>query len=162
MSHSRFGRDRPRLVLEVTDPTVSIPTGWRTFRAMSTGFRLAIVTLVVDDYDRAIDYYCSKLGFTLEEDQPQGAKRFVRVRPPGGGCDLLLARAKNADELSRVGDQTGGRVGFFLHTDDFDRDYGRLLEGGIDFVEQPRHESYGSVVVFRDIYGNKWDLVEPK
>ena len=128
---------------------------------MSTGLRLAIVTLVVDDYDRAIDYFCNTLAFTLEEDRAMGDKRFVRVQPPGGGCQLLLARAKNEAESLRVGDQTGGRVGFFLHTDSFERDYARLLELGVDFVEQPRFESYGSVVVFRDIYGNKWDLVQP-
>lgn len=125
-----------------------------------TGLALGVVTLVVDDYDRAIAYYVESLGFDLKEDREMGAKRFVRVCPPGGGCNLLLAKAKNDSELARIGDQTGGRVAFFLHTDDFDRDYQRMLGAGVDFIEQPRYESYGTVVVFRDLYGNKWDLVQ--
>lgn len=126
----------------------------------ASGPRLAIVTVVVNDYDEALDYFCGKLGFSLEEDRPIGEKRFLRVAPPGGGCQLLLAKPKNEQEASRVGDQTGGRVSFFLHTDNFERDYQRLLAAGVEFVEQPRRESYGSVVVFKDLYGNKWDLVQ--
>ena len=122
--------------------------------------RLGVVSVVVDDYDRAIAYYVDSLGFDLKEDRAMGEKRFVRVCPPGGGCNLLLAKAKNDAEMAHIGDQTGGRVAFFLHTDDFDRDYQRLLGEGVDFIEQPRFESYGTVVVFRDLYGNKWDLVQ--
>jgi catechol 2,3-dioxygenase-like lactoylglutathione lyase family enzyme len=123
---------------------------------------IAALALLVDDYDRAIAYYTGVLGFTLVEDTPQGSeKRFVRVKPPGAGetC-LLLAKAKPA-EVPYIGNQTGGRVFLFLHTDDFARDYASYRARGVDFVEEPRHEEYGTVVVFRDLYGNKWDLVQP-
>ena len=130
--------------------------------------RLAAIAILVDDYDRAIAYYTKVLGFHLVEDTPQGpSKRFVRVAPPngpGGGdaeTTLLLAKAANPDQAARIGDQTGGRVFLFLHTDDFQRDYAAYKARGVDFTEEPRYETYGSVVVFRDLYGNKWDLIQP-
>src|SRR5689334_22754360 len=125
--------------------------------------RLAAIALVIDDYDRAIAYYTKVLGFRLVEDTPQGPdKRWVTVAPPGdGGTLLLLAKAANPEQSSRIGNQTGGRVFLFLHTDDFKRDYEAYKARGVDFTEEPRHETYGSVVVFRDLYGNKWDLIQP-
>jgi catechol 2,3-dioxygenase-like lactoylglutathione lyase family enzyme len=126
--------------------------------------RLALVTLVVNDYDEAIDYYVGVLGFTLREDTPMPeGKRWVVVSPPGGpGTGLLLARAADDRQRQAVGLQTGGRVFLFLHTDDFERDYGAYKQRGVRFVEQPRQEDYGRVVVFTDLYGNRWDLVEPR
>jgi catechol 2,3-dioxygenase-like lactoylglutathione lyase family enzyme len=126
--------------------------------------RLALVTLVVNDYDEAIDYYVRVLGFTLREDTPLGeGKRWVVVAPgEGAGSGLLLAKAANDRQRQAVGLQTGGRVFLFLHTDDFERDYAAYKQRGVSFVEQPRQESYGRVVVFTDLYGNRWDLVEPR
>jgi catechol 2,3-dioxygenase-like lactoylglutathione lyase family enzyme len=127
--------------------------------------RLALVTVVVRDYDEAIAFYTNTLGFELIEDtflQGEG-KRWVVVAPPGGyGARLLLARAVGDLQESRIGDQTGGRVGFFLYTDDFWRDYARYRENGIVFVREPKVEDYGTVAVFRDLYGNLWDLLEPR
>ncbi|MEV8553206.1 VOC family protein [Streptomyces glaucescens] len=126
--------------------------------------RIALVTLVVDDYDEAIRFYTEALGFRLAEDAPRpDGSRWVVVEPSAGapGTALLLARAKNDDERGRVGDQTGGRVGFFLHTDDFARDHTRMRAAGVTFLEEPRHEPYGTVAVFRDLYGNRWDLLQP-
>lgn len=132
---------------------------------------LALVSLVVRDYDEAIAYYTGALGFRLVEDSPRGpGKRWVVVAPPGAdaslttgdGCRLLLAQAKNAAELAAVGNQTGGRVFLFLHTDDFRRDHRAFLARGVEFLEEPREESYGTVAVFRDLYGNKWDLLQLK
>ncbi|MFF8193305.1 VOC family protein [Streptomyces bobili] len=126
--------------------------------------RIALVTLVVDDYDEAIRFYTEAVGFRLVEDEarPDGS-RWVVVRPGGHqeGTGLLLARAKDDAQRSRVGDQTGGRVGFFLHTEDFAGDHARMSAAGVTFLEEPRHESYGSVAVFRDLYGNRWDLLQP-
>ncbi|MFJ5269535.1 VOC family protein [Streptomyces sp. NPDC088358] len=126
--------------------------------------RIALVTLVVDDYDEAIRFYTEALGFRLAEDEsrPDGS-RWVVVEPgtEGAGSGLLLARAKNESQGARVGDQTGGRVGFFLHTDDFARDHARMRAAGVTFLEEPRREAYGSVVVFQDLYGNRWDLLQP-
>ncbi|MFD5255318.1 VOC family protein [Streptomyces bobili] len=126
--------------------------------------RIALVTLVVDDYDEAIRFYTEAVGFRLVEDEarPDGS-RWVVVRPGGhqDGTGLLLARAKDDTQRSRVGDQTGGRVGFFLHTEDFAGDHARMSAAGVTFLEEPRHESYGSVAVFRDLYGNRWDLLQP-
>ncbi|MFJ4787422.1 VOC family protein [Streptomyces sp. NPDC088794] len=128
--------------------------------------RIALVTLVVDDYDEAVRFYTEALGFRLVEDEarPDGS-RWVVVEPgtdsTGTGTGLLLARAKDEAQGARVGDQTGGRVGFFLHTDDFARDHARMLAAGVTFLEEPRHESYGSVAVFQDLYGNRWDLLQP-
>ncbi len=127
---------------------------------------LAHVALLVRDYDEAIAFYTQKLGFELLADTPLGAgKRWVLVAPAGAGSAgpaLLLARAEGAAQLSRVGDQTGGRVFLFLSTDDFWRDYHRMQTQGITFVETPRQEAYATVVVFEDLYGNRWDLLEPR
>jgi catechol 2,3-dioxygenase-like lactoylglutathione lyase family enzyme len=122
------------------------------------------VSLVVRDYDEAIDFYTRKLDFTLVEDSyiPEQDKRWVLVAPPGSdGTRLLLARASNPEQIAHVGNQTGGRVFLFLGTDDFWRDYNRMLARGIDFVGEPRSEAYGMVAVFRDLYGNLWDLLGP-
>ncbi len=126
--------------------------------------RLAMLSLLVADYDEAIAWYRDKLGFRLVEDTPLSPeKRWVVMAPPGedadNGANLLLARAGKPEQAARVGDQTGGRVFLFLHTEDFDRDYAALKAAGVDFVEAPREEEYGKVVVFRDLHGNKWDLV---
>ena len=127
---------------------------------------LATVSLVVRDYDEAIAYYTGVLGFQLIEDSPRGpGKRWVLVAPPGAGpdrCRLLLAQAKNAAELAAVGNQTGGRVFLFLQTDNFYRDHRAMLGRGVTFLETPREEDYGTVAVFRDLYGNKWDLLQLK
>ncbi|MFD5450312.1 VOC family protein [Streptomyces sp. NPDC003470] len=126
--------------------------------------RIALVTLVVDDYDEAIRFYTGALGFRLAEDTPRpDGSRWVVVEPgaPGQGTALLLARAKGEVQRARIGDQTGGRVGFFLYTDDFARDHARMAAAGVTFLEDPRHEPYGSVAVFQDLYGNRWDLLQP-
>lgn len=125
---------------------------------------LAHIAIVVDEYDRAIDYYTNTLGFELIEDSPrENGKRWVLVAPVGrAGANLLLARAANPEQSSRIGNQTGGRVFLFLHTDDFVRDYANYVERGVEFTESPRDEAYAIVVVFRDIYGNLWDLIQPK
>ena len=126
--------------------------------------RLSLTALLVRDYDDAIAFYVGKLGFTLVEDSPvplQG-KRWVVVAPPGSTeSRLLLARASNAEQAARIGNQTGGRVFLFLHTDDFGRDYRAYQARGIEFVRDPRQESYGTVAVFRDPWGNLWDLIQP-
>jgi len=122
--------------------------------------RIGLVTLVVRDYDEAVAWYTGVAGFTLVEDVDQGSKRWVTVAPSGGGPRLLLARATTPGQLSRVGDQTGGRVGFFLHTDAFEADHARMKAAGVLFLEAPRREPYGSVAVFEDLYGNRWDLLE--
>jgi catechol 2,3-dioxygenase-like lactoylglutathione lyase family enzyme len=125
--------------------------------------RLALVTLVVADYDEAIAWYTGKLGFHLIDDIDQGSKRWVVVGPTvGSAAALLLARASNEEQQSRVGNQTGGRVGFFLNTDDFYRDHAAMTARGVEFLEAPREEPYATVAVFRDLYGNTWDLLEPK
>lgn len=122
---------------------------------------LACIAIVVDDYDRAIDFYTGALGFELREDSPRGdGKRWVLVAPPGAETALLLAQAANDVQRARIGDQTGGRVGFFLHTDDFRRDHAAMSAKGVRFLEDPREEAYGTVAVFEDPYGNKWDLLE--
>lgn len=124
---------------------------------------LSMLTLVVDDYDEAIDYYVNTLDFELVEDtaQPEQNKRWVIVAPPGGGgAKLLLAKAKNEAQRSRMGDQTGGRVFLFLDTDDFDRDYNKYRARGVHFARDASIEDYGKVAVFADLYGNLWDLVE--
>ncbi|ARP73593.1 VOC family protein [Streptomyces pluripotens] len=126
--------------------------------------RVALVTLVVDDYDEAIRFYTGALGFRLAEDAPRlDGSRWVVVEPDGdaGGTGILLARAKGEEQRARVGDQTGGRVGFFLHTEDFARDHARMTAAGVTFLEEPRQEPYGTVAVFRDLYGNRWDLLQP-
>ncbi len=123
---------------------------------------IANVAIVVRDYDDAIAYYTAVLGFDLIEDTDLGGgKRWVLVAPPGSqGTRLLLARATTPEQLSRVGNQTGGRVFLFLHTDDFQGDYFAMKANGVKFIEEPRETTYGRVVVFEDLYGNKWDLVQ--
>jgi catechol 2,3-dioxygenase-like lactoylglutathione lyase family enzyme len=125
--------------------------------------QLAHIALVVDDYDDAIQFYTEKLHFTLIEDTVLSeTKRWVIVAPPGSdGCQLLLAKAATDEQKSRVGNQTGGRVFLFLYTDDFWRDYKNMLAEGIVFVREPVDEPYGTVAVFKDLYGNLWDLIEP-
>jgi catechol 2,3-dioxygenase-like lactoylglutathione lyase family enzyme len=120
------------------------------------------MTLVVRDYDEAIDFFTQALRFTLIEDVPLGeGKRWVRVAPVGStGASLLLAKAATPEQVEHIGNQTGGRVFLFLETDDFQDDYARMQAHGVRFAEQPRRESYGLVVVFLDLYGNKWDLIQ--
>jgi catechol 2,3-dioxygenase-like lactoylglutathione lyase family enzyme len=126
--------------------------------------RIAHVALVVADYDEAIAFYTGKLGFTLVEDsyQPAQDKRWVVVAPPGGGegSTLLLARASTPEQARFVGDQAGGRVFLFLQTDDFWRDHRAMLAAGVKFVRPPTEQPYGTVAVFEDLYGNRWDLVQ--
>ena len=121
------------------------------------------ITLVVPDYDSAISFYVGVMGFTLTSDMPQpDGKRWVTVSPPGATetC-LLLAEAVSANQAASIGNQTGGRVFLFLRTDDFERDYNLMQAKGVEFLESPRVEPYGKVVVFTDPFGNKWDLIEP-
>ncbi|MBD0747893.1 VOC family protein [Streptomyces sp. CBMA152] len=124
---------------------------------------IALIALVVRNYDEAIAFYTDALGFELVEDTDRGdGSRWVVVRPRGTGtASLLLARAKNEAERASIGAQTGGRVGFFLHTEDFAVDHARMTAAGVRFLEEPRHEAYGSVAVFEDLYGNRWDLLQP-
>ena len=123
---------------------------------------VAMIAVLVRDYDEAIAWYRGALGFELlEDDDHGGGKRWVRMAPPGSmHFSLLLARAATPAQSAAIGNQHGGRVGFFLHTDDFARDHARLAAAGARFEEAPRHEAYGTVVVFRDLYGNRWDLIE--
>lgn len=125
--------------------------------------RLAQIAIVVNNYDEAINFYTKKLHFDLIEDTPlSDTIRWVLIRPKGSlECCLLLAKAANEEQKSRVGNQTGGRVFFFLHTDNFDRDYKNLLDHKIEIVREPQKEEYGTVAVFKDLYGNLWDLIEP-
>lgn len=124
---------------------------------------IASLTLVVPDYDDAISFYFDRLGFTLVEDtQLSETKRWVRVAPPGAETALLLAKADGPAQEAAIGNQTGGRVGFFLQTDGFARDHAAMLKKGVTFREAPRHEVYGTVAVFEDPFGNLWDLIEPK
>ena len=123
--------------------------------------RLAAVAMVVPDYDPAIDFFCNVMGFRLIEDIDQGSKRWVTVEPPGGGVRLVLARAETAYQRTAIGHQAGGRVWLFLQTDDFARDHARMSAAGVQFEEAPRHEPYGVVAVWRDPFGNRWDLIEP-
>ena len=123
---------------------------------------LALISLLVRDYDEALAYYCAVLGFACVEDTDLGGgKRWVLVAPPGANeCSLLLARATTPEQTAAIGRQSGGRVFLFLHTDDFARDHRRYRELGVRFLEEPRQESYGTVAVFEDLYGNRWDLLE--
>ena len=125
---------------------------------------LGLVALLVADYDEAIAFYRDTLGFRLVEDTALDAgKRWVVVAPPGSnGTGVLLAKADGPEQTARIGDQTGGRVFLFLNTDDFARDHAAMLAAGVTFLEDPRHEPYGTVAVFKDLYGNKWDLLELK
>jgi catechol 2,3-dioxygenase-like lactoylglutathione lyase family enzyme len=125
---------------------------------------LGVVTVVVRDYDEAVTFYVDALGFELLEDTPVGdGKRWVVVRPPGSQeAGVLLAEAVTGEQAARVGDQTGGRVGWVLHTEDFDRDFARMTAAGVVFEEAPRTEPYGVVAVFQDLYGNRWDLIQSR
>jgi catechol 2,3-dioxygenase-like lactoylglutathione lyase family enzyme len=127
---------------------------------------LSLVTIVVHEYDPAIRFFVDVLGFELAEDEPSVTndgrpKRWVVVRPPGAQTGLLLARADGAAQEAVVGEQAAGRVGFFLHVDDFHATYGRMVAAGVEFVTEPRVEPYGRVTVFRDLAGNRWDLIGP-
>jgi catechol 2,3-dioxygenase-like lactoylglutathione lyase family enzyme len=124
---------------------------------------IGCVTILVRDYDEALAFYAGKLGFAVAEDTPMGGdRRWVVLAPPGpGGTRILLAKAKNSEELSAVGRQAGGRVFLFLHTDDFARDHAEMRRRGVAFNEEPRTEAYGTVAVFEDLYGNKWELLMP-
>lgn len=125
--------------------------------------QLALTTLVVRDYDDALAYFTGPLDFELREDSDLGSgKRWVVVAPRGSVGGLLLAKAADQRQHEVVGDQGGGRVMFFLHTDDFSRDHDRMRAAGVRFVEEPRREEFGTVAVFIDLYGNKWDLIEPR
>jgi len=128
--------------------------------------RLDKIAIVVDDYDQAIRFFTSALGFELVEDSPSltndgRPKRWVVVRPPGAETGILLARADGQDQAAAVGNQVAGRVGFFLQVEDFEAAYERMMAAGVEFVTSPRIEPYGRVVVFRDIAGNRWDLLGP-
>jgi catechol 2,3-dioxygenase-like lactoylglutathione lyase family enzyme len=127
---------------------------------------LSLVAIVVDDYDPAIDFFVKVLGFELVEDSPSltndgRAKRWVVVRPPGAETGILIARADGTRQSGAVGKQAGGRVGFFLHVDDFNASYERMRSARVEFVTRPRTEPYGQVAVFLDIAGNRWDLIGP-
>lgn len=124
---------------------------------------LAGIAIVVKDYDEAIEFYTKQLGFDLIEDTVLSeTKRWVLVSPKNSdGCKLLLAKAANDEQASRIGNQTGGRVFLFLHTDDFWRDYNNYKAKGIEFIREPAKEQYGTVSVFKDLYGNLWDLIGP-
>jgi catechol 2,3-dioxygenase-like lactoylglutathione lyase family enzyme len=124
--------------------------------------RIGAVSLIVPDYDAAIAFYVGVMGFTLTEDVDQGRKRWVTVAPPGGGTRLVLARADGAAQQAAIGQQGAGRVWLFLQSDDFTHDYTRMQAAGVVFDEAPRHEAYGSVAVWRDPFGNRWDLVGPR
>ena len=124
---------------------------------------LALLSLLVRDYDEALAFYVGKLGFSLVEDSELGAgKRWVVVAPGPTGARFLLAKASDDQQMALIGGQGGGRVWLFLHTDAFEADHARLSAAGVRFLEEPRHEAYGSVVVFEDLYGNRWDLLQPK
>ena len=124
-----------------------------------TGARLGALALLVPDYDAAIFFFVSVMGFRLTADIDQGRKRWVTVEPPGGGAALVLARAEGPQQVAAIGKQAGGRVFLFLETDDFARDHARMTAAGVVFEEEPRHESYGTVAVWRDPFGNRWDLI---
>jgi catechol 2,3-dioxygenase-like lactoylglutathione lyase family enzyme len=125
--------------------------------------RLSLISVLVSDYDQAIAFYVGKLNFDLREDTELAPdKRWVVVAPSGGGSGLLLAKAANERQARAIGEQSGGRVFLFLETDDFKRDHAIYVQRGIRFVEEPRLESYGTVAVFEDLYGNRWDLIERK
>ncbi len=127
----------------------------------ATGSHLGAFSLIVPDYDEAILFFCGGLGWSLCEDQEQGHKRWVTVEPPGGGCRLVLARAEGETQRAAVGAQGGGRVWLFLYSSDFAADAARLVAAGVKFEESPRDEPYGRVAVWRDPWGNRWDLIEP-
>lgn len=124
--------------------------------------RLSALTLIVPSYDEGISIYCGTMGFELTQDEDQGHKRWVRVTPSGGGTGFILAEPGDDTQRAAIGNQGAGRVWLFLETEDFARDHARLLAGGVTFEEAPRHEPYGTVAVFRDAFGHRWDLIEPR
>ena len=126
-----------------------------------SGACISALSLIVPDYDEGITFYRDVMGFCLIEDIDQGRKRWVTMQPPGGGVKIVIARAEGADQIAAIGNQAGGRVWLFLQTDDFWRDHQRMLDAGVYFEEEPRSENYGSVVVWRDPWGNRWDMIEP-
>ncbi|WP_299654289.1 VOC family protein [uncultured Tateyamaria sp.] len=117
-------------------------------------------TILVPDYNAGIAFFCHTLGFEVVADIDQGRKRWVEVRAPGAQTSIILARADGPEQVAAIGEQGGGRVWLFLHTDDFARDHAHLLSRGVTFEEEPRHEPYGTVAVFRDPFGNRWDLIQ--
>lgn len=122
---------------------------------------ISAIALLVPDYDEGIDFYVGTLGFDLIEDTPQSeTKRWVLIAPKGAQTRILLAKADGAQQGAAIGSQTGGRVGFFLNTDNFESDYAHMIKAGVVFEEKPRHEPYGTVAVFRDPFGNRWDLLQ--
>jgi predicted enzyme related to lactoylglutathione lyase len=123
--------------------------------------RIAAFSLLVPDYDEAIAFFVDVCAFELTEDRDEGRKRWVTVRPRGGEASIVLARADSPEQRAALGNQLGGRVGFFLHTDDFARDHARMAAAGVVFREEPRREPYGTVAVFEDPWGNAWDLLQP-
>ena len=124
---------------------------------------VALLSLLVRDYDEALAFYVGKLGFSLVEDSElEAGKRWVVVSPGPTGTRFLLAKASDDQQTALIGGQGGGRVWLFLHTDAFEADHARMAAAGVRFLEEPRHEAYGSVVVFEDLYGNRWDLLQPK
>jgi len=128
---------------------------------MITG--IAQTALIVREYEEAIEFYCGKLGFIVAEDTQLEKKRWVRLRAPGGkGSEILLSKAVDDKQRAAVGNQTGGRVLFFLHTDNFDADYARFKSSGIEFTEGPSEAAHGKVAVFKDLYGNRIDLIRPR
>jgi predicted enzyme related to lactoylglutathione lyase len=123
---------------------------------------IAQTALIVREYEEAMEFYCNKLGFTVAEDSQLENKRWIRLKAPGGkGSEILLSKAANEKQKASIGNQTGGRVLFFLHTNDFDQDYKNLVSMGVEFVEGPSNEDYGKVAVFKDVYGNRIDLIQP-
>lgn len=124
------------------------------------GLRLAALTLIVPEYDAGIGFFVGVLGFRLVEDIPQPGKRWVVVEPPGGGASIVLAVPASPEQAAAMGQQGGGRVWLFVETDDFARDHSRMTAAGVVFEEPPRHEPYGTVAVWRDPFGNRWDLIE--
>ena len=129
--------------------------------ATTTGARVSAIALIVPDYDQGIVFYRDVMGFRLVEDIDQGRKRWVAMEPPGGGARLIIARAEGALQVAAIGNQAGGRVWLFLQTDDFWRDHAKMKAAGVLFEEEPRVEAYGTVAVWRDPWGNRWDMIEP-
>lgn len=157
--HSRSPVPQPRAAVEPAGCPLILMHSFPEYGQVP---RIGLVTLVVREYDEAVRFYVDVLGFEVLEDTPLGNDwRWVVIAPAGGsGTALLLARASTDAQRSRVGDQSGGRVSFFLTTDDFARDHHRMQNAGVHMIEQPRRETYGTVVVFEDLYGNRWDLIE--
>lgn len=128
---------------------------------MTNRATLGAVALIVPEYDAAIAFFVNVMGFTLTADLDQGRKRWVTVQPPGGAAQLVLARADTLEQVAAIGNQGGGRVWLFYHTDDFTRDHSRMTAAGVHFEESPRLEPYGCVAVWRDPWGNRWDMIGP-